>query len=32
MAPVTDLERMYALDEAWDARDWDTFDAELGLA
>jgi SnoaL-like polyketide cyclase len=27
LAPVTNLERMYALDEAWNARDWDTFDA-----
>ena len=26
-APVTNMERMYALDEAWNARDWDTFDA-----
>lgn len=25
-APVTNAERMYALDEAWNARDWDTFD------
>jgi len=27
LSPVTNLERMYALDEAWNARDWDTFDA-----
>jgi SnoaL-like polyketide cyclase len=27
LGPVTNLERMYALDEAWNARDWDTFDA-----
>ena len=27
LAPVTNAERMYALDEAWNARDWDTFDA-----
>jgi hypothetical protein len=27
LAPVSNLERMYALDEAWNARDWDTFDA-----
>jgi hypothetical protein len=27
LAPVTNLERMYALDEAWNARDWETFDA-----
>ena len=27
LAPVTNLERMYVLDEAWNARDWDTFDA-----
>ena len=27
LAPVTNIERMYALDEAWNARDWDTFDA-----
>jgi hypothetical protein len=27
LAPVTNLERMYALDEAWNGRDWDTFDA-----
>jgi hypothetical protein len=27
LSPVTHLERMYALDEAWNARDWDTFDA-----
>ena len=26
LAPVTNLERMYALDEAWNARNWDTFD------
>ena len=26
-APVTNLERMYSLDQAWNARDWDTFDA-----
>jgi hypothetical protein len=26
IAPVTNAERMYALDEAWNARDWDTFD------
>jgi hypothetical protein len=25
--PTTDAERVYALDEAWNARDWDTFDA-----
>ena len=24
--PMTNAERMYALDEAWNARDWDTFD------
>jgi hypothetical protein len=27
VAPVTNAERMYALDEAWNSRDWDTFDA-----
>jgi hypothetical protein len=27
LAPVTNLERMYTLDEAWNARDWQTFDA-----
>src|ERR1700739_2550753 len=27
VAPATNAERMYALDEAWNARDWDTFDA-----
>ena len=27
LSPVTILERMYALDEAWNARDLDTFDA-----
>src|SRR5439155_13524173 len=27
LSPVTNLERMYALDEAWNARDWETFDA-----
>jgi hypothetical protein len=27
LEPVTNLERMYALDEAWNARGWDTFDA-----
>jgi predicted ester cyclase len=27
LAPVSNAERMYALDEAWNARDWDTFDA-----
>jgi hypothetical protein len=27
LSPATNFERMYALDEAWDARDWDTFDA-----
>ena len=27
LAPVTNVERMYALDEAWNARDWETFDA-----
>ena len=27
LAPVSNLERMYALDEAWNARDWETFDA-----
>jgi hypothetical protein len=27
LGPVTNIERMYALDEAWNARDWDTFDA-----
>jgi hypothetical protein len=27
LAPVSNIERMYALDEAWNARDWDTFDA-----
>jgi predicted ester cyclase len=27
LAPVTNMERIYALDEAWNARDWDTFDA-----
>src|SRR5947209_2759444 len=26
--PTTNAERMYALDEAWNARDWDTFDAD----
>jgi hypothetical protein len=26
LAPVTNLERMYALDEAWNTRDWETFD------
>ena len=25
--PVINAERMYALDEAWNARDWDTFDS-----
>lgn len=25
--PTTNMERMYALDEAWNARDWDTYDA-----
>jgi SnoaL-like polyketide cyclase len=25
--PTTNAERMYALDEAWNARDWDTFGA-----
>jgi hypothetical protein len=25
--PTTNAEQMYALDEAWNARDWDTFDA-----
>ena len=25
--PTTNMERMYVLDEAWNARDWDTFDA-----
>jgi len=24
--PTTNAERMYALDKAWNARDWDTFD------
>ena len=24
LAPVTNLERMYALDEAWNTRDWET--------
>ncbi|MGH2895444.1 MAG: ester cyclase [Solirubrobacteraceae bacterium] len=27
VSPVSNLERMYALDEAWNARDWETFDA-----
>jgi hypothetical protein len=27
LSPVTHLERMYALDEARNARDWNTFDA-----
>ena len=27
LSPLTNFERMYALDEAWNARDWDTFDA-----
>jgi SnoaL-like polyketide cyclase len=27
LSPVSNLERMYALDEAWNARDWETFDA-----
>jgi hypothetical protein len=27
LAPTTNAERMFALDEAWNARDWDTFDA-----
>src|SRR5690242_6451186 len=27
MAPTMNAERMFALDEAWNARDWDTFDA-----
>ena len=27
LSPATHLERMYALDEARNARDWDTFDA-----
>jgi hypothetical protein len=27
VAPVSNLERMYVLDEAWNARDWETFDA-----
>jgi hypothetical protein len=26
LSPVTNLERMYALDEAWNVRDWETFD------
>jgi len=26
-ATTTNAERMFALDEAWNARDWDTFDA-----
>ena len=25
--PMTNAERMYVLDEAWNARDWDTFDS-----
>jgi predicted ester cyclase len=27
LAPVSNLERMYALDEAWNAQDWESFDA-----
>ena len=27
LGPVSNSERTYALDEAWNARDWDTFDA-----
>jgi hypothetical protein len=27
LARATNIERMYALDEAWNARDWGTFDA-----
>ena len=27
LSPTTNIERMYALDEAWNARDWETFDA-----
>lgn len=27
LAPMTNAERMFALDEAWNARDWDTFDS-----
>jgi hypothetical protein len=29
LAPVTNLERMYGPDEAWNARHWDTFDADI---
>jgi hypothetical protein len=27
VAPVSNLERMYVLHEAWNDRDWETFDA-----
>ena len=27
LAPAANFERMYALDEAWNAQDWETFDA-----
>jgi hypothetical protein len=27
LAPTSNFERMYALDEAWNAQDWETFDA-----
>jgi predicted ester cyclase len=27
LAPASNFERMYALDEAWNAQDWETFDA-----
>ena len=27
LAPATNYERMYALDEAWNTQDWETFDA-----
>ena len=38
LAPVTNLERMYALDEAWNTRDWETnkvkhpYDVLFGVA
>jgi hypothetical protein len=27
LAPASNFERVYALDEAWNAQDWETFDA-----
>ncbi len=27
LAPASNFERMYVLDEAWNAQDWETFDA-----